>query len=109
MLKLITSAPGFALASRMACRREPAPLSLVLVTWNVADGVCSFCPASFCPGMITARTVDSDSSRVAEPGLSAMLFSAETGGGGSGGLVGGNCGGELDTDPCGELVGAGTC
>src|SRR5216117_2826843 len=36
MLNVIVSAPGFALASRIACRSEPAPLSLVLVTVNVA-------------------------------------------------------------------------
>src|ERR1700716_3471347 len=35
-LKLIVSAPAAALASSIACRRLPAPLSLVLVTANVA-------------------------------------------------------------------------
>jgi hypothetical protein len=38
MLKLIMSAPGLALASRIACLNEPAPLSFVLVTVNVAIG-----------------------------------------------------------------------
>ena len=32
MLKLIVSAPGFALASRIAWRSEPAPESAVVVT-----------------------------------------------------------------------------
>jgi hypothetical protein len=36
MLKFIVSAPAAALASSIACRRLPAPLSLVLVTTNVA-------------------------------------------------------------------------
>src|SRR5438309_6957793 len=35
MEKAIVSAPAFALASRIACRKEPAPLSVVLVTVNV--------------------------------------------------------------------------
>src|SRR6266446_138269 len=35
MLKAIVSVPGFALASRIACLSEPAPLSCVLVTVNV--------------------------------------------------------------------------
>src|SRR5437016_1179065 len=35
MLKAIVSVPGFALASRIACRNEPAPLSLALVTVKV--------------------------------------------------------------------------
>ena len=32
MLKLMVSVPGFVLALTMACRKGPAPLSLVLVT-----------------------------------------------------------------------------
>ena len=36
MLKAIVSAPGLALASRIACRSDPAPESLVLVTVKVA-------------------------------------------------------------------------
>jgi hypothetical protein len=36
MLKAIVSAPGVALASRIAWRREPGPASFVLVTVNVA-------------------------------------------------------------------------
>jgi hypothetical protein len=36
MLKLIVCAPEFAFTSRIACVNEPAPLSLVLVTVNVA-------------------------------------------------------------------------
>ena len=35
MSKAIVSGPGFALASRIACRSDPAPESLVLVTVNV--------------------------------------------------------------------------
>jgi hypothetical protein len=35
ILKTIVSRPGEALASRIACWREPAPLSLVLVTVKV--------------------------------------------------------------------------
>ncbi len=35
MLKAIVSSPGLALASRIACRSDPAPESLVLVTVNV--------------------------------------------------------------------------
>ena len=35
-LKIITSLPGFALAFRTACRREPKPASLVLVTVKLA-------------------------------------------------------------------------
>ena len=38
MLKLIVSEPGLAFASRIACRREPGPLSLTLVTTNVEAG-----------------------------------------------------------------------
>jgi hypothetical protein len=38
MLKAIVSAPGAALASRMAWRREPGPESLVFVTVKVAAG-----------------------------------------------------------------------
>ena len=44
MLKTIPSAPGWALASRIACLSEPGPLSFTLVTTNVdavgvAEGV----------------------------------------------------------------------
>jgi hypothetical protein len=41
MLKLIVSRPGKAalLASRIACRNEPAPASLILVTRNVAGAI----------------------------------------------------------------------
>src|SRR6266404_1821275 len=35
MLKAIVSVPGFAFASRIACLKEPALLSFVLVTVNV--------------------------------------------------------------------------
>jgi len=35
-LKTMSSAPGLALALRIACLSEPAPLSLVLVTVKVA-------------------------------------------------------------------------
>ena len=41
MLKRITSGPftlAVALASRMACRNEPGPLSSVLVTTKLAAG-----------------------------------------------------------------------
>ena len=37
MLKLIVCAPGAALASRTACRNEPGPPSLVLLTSNVVS------------------------------------------------------------------------
>src|SRR5215467_8232089 len=36
ILKLITSAPGVLFASMIACRKEPAPESLVFMTVNVA-------------------------------------------------------------------------
>ena len=42
MLKFILSGPGLALASRMACRREPAPLSFVFVTVNAATEAEAF-------------------------------------------------------------------
>src|SRR5215468_3678732 len=45
MLNAIMSAPGFALASRIACRREPGPLSLVLVTGNVIPAAALAAPA----------------------------------------------------------------
>jgi hypothetical protein len=38
MLKTMLSAPGWALASRIACLSEPGPLSAVLVTTNVDAG-----------------------------------------------------------------------
>ena len=38
MLKLITSAPALAFASRIAWRSEPGPLSLTLVTRKVIAG-----------------------------------------------------------------------
>jgi hypothetical protein len=38
MLNSIVSVPAFAFASRIACRSEPAPLSAVVVTVNVAAG-----------------------------------------------------------------------
>src|ERR1051325_1234988 len=41
--KLMVSTPLVALASRMAWRSEPAPLSLVVVTTNVAPGVARPC------------------------------------------------------------------
>ena len=41
ILKLIVSEPGLAFASRIACRREPGPLSLTLVTTNVVAGVAA--------------------------------------------------------------------
>src|SRR5260370_42451611 len=39
MAKMIESAPGVALASRIACRSEPAPLSAVVVTVKTVEGV----------------------------------------------------------------------
>ncbi len=36
LLKVISSRPGFCAASNNACRREPAPLSCVLMTTKVA-------------------------------------------------------------------------
>src|SRR5262245_32704814 len=39
MLKVMVSASPLALASRIACRKEPAPLSLVFVTTKGAAGV----------------------------------------------------------------------
>src|SRR3989442_9279492 len=39
MLKAIVFAPGIEFASRIACRKLPAPLSLVLVTTKVVFGV----------------------------------------------------------------------
>jgi hypothetical protein len=41
MLKTIVSAPGWALASRIACLSEPAPLSPALVTTNTDAGALS--------------------------------------------------------------------
>ena len=41
MLKTIVSAPGWALASRIACLSEPAPLSPALVTTNTDAGAVS--------------------------------------------------------------------
>ena len=41
MLKSIVSAPGLALASVIACRSEPAPLSLMLVTVYVVAARCA--------------------------------------------------------------------
>ena len=46
MLKAIVSEPGLALASRIACLREPGPLSLVLVTANVAAAASGGAAAS---------------------------------------------------------------
>src|SRR4051812_44200674 len=46
MAKLIVSAPGLALASRIACRSEPAPLSSVLATVKTAGTHRSSSPSS---------------------------------------------------------------
>src|SRR5438094_2898555 len=51
MLNAIVSVPGLALASRIACLKEPLPLSFVLVTVNV-------CPAGLDTMARCTRTVD---------------------------------------------------
>src|SRR6266496_4760881 len=51
ILNAIVSVPAFALASRIACLKEPAPLSFVLVTVKV-------CPAGLNTMARRTRTVD---------------------------------------------------
>ncbi len=53
MLNAIVSAPGFALASRIAWRNDPAPESAVVVTVKVAAG------ADAAADRATARTAES--------------------------------------------------
>ena len=59
MAKTMTSAPTFALASRIAWRRDPAPLSAVLVTVRVA-------PASATAGASVRASDEDDGANIAQ-------------------------------------------
>src|SRR5689334_8350939 len=61
ILKVIVSAPGFALASRIACRKEPAPLLLVFLTVKVA---CAWVIATVTRLGFDRNTTKSDSASV---------------------------------------------
>ena len=56
MLKAIMSIPLWALASRIACRNEPGPVSLVLVTTN-CTATPSLVAVLVMPAPLLARTV----------------------------------------------------
>src|SRR4030095_9354113 len=62
-LKVILSAPRWALASRIACLSEPTPLSLVLVTTNVDAGALSATASGTTRARMKPNTRGADSNR----------------------------------------------
>jgi hypothetical protein len=65
ILKMILSAPRWALASRIACLSEPAPLSPVLVTTNVDAGAVSATASGTTRARMKPNINGADSNRAA--------------------------------------------
>src|SRR4029453_14033407 len=77
ILKMILSAPRWALESRIACLSEPVPLSPVLVTTNVDAGALSAIASGATGARMKRNTRGADSSRAALLILSLIGMEAD--------------------------------